>query len=62
MSCLLILSIFAAELSDDKSNRNLEKELSNRISQSAEIEDLQGPRDPAVAPLSIKVWCRLAVI
>ncbi|PIN09333.1 RNA polymerase II transcription initiation/nucleotide excision repair factor TFIIH, subunit TFB1 [Handroanthus impetiginosus] len=43
-----------AELSDEISNRNLEKELSDRISRIAEIEDLQGPRDPAVAPLSIK--------
>ncbi|KAL1566943.1 general transcription and DNA repair factor IIH subunit TFB1-1-like [Salvia divinorum] len=43
-----------AELSDDKLNTNFEKELSNRISRSAELEDLRGPRDPAVAPLSIK--------
>ncbi|XP_047971841.1 general transcription and DNA repair factor IIH subunit TFB1-1-like [Salvia hispanica] len=43
-----------AELSEDKLNTNFEKELSNRISRSAELEDLQGPRDPAVAPLSIK--------
>ncbi|KAG8365185.1 hypothetical protein BUALT_Bualt18G0078100 [Buddleja alternifolia] len=43
-----------AEVSDEISNRNLEKELSDRISRIAEIEDLQGPRDPAVAPLSIK--------
>lgn len=48
--------IFAAELSEDKLNTNFEKEISNRISRSAELEDLQGPRDPAVAPLSIKVW------
>lgn len=50
-----MLSIFAAELSDETSNSNSEKELSNRITRTAEIEDLQGPRDPAVAPLSIKV-------
>ncbi|XP_042039897.1 general transcription and DNA repair factor IIH subunit TFB1-1-like isoform X1 [Salvia splendens] len=43
-----------AELSEDKLNTNFEKELSNRMSRSAELEDLQGPRDPAVAPLSIK--------
>ncbi|KAL1563024.1 general transcription and DNA repair factor IIH subunit TFB1-1-like [Salvia divinorum] len=43
-----------AELSNDKTNTKLETELSNRISRSAEIEDLQGPQDPAVAPLSIK--------
>ncbi|XP_051133531.1 general transcription and DNA repair factor IIH subunit TFB1-1-like [Andrographis paniculata] len=43
-----------AELSDEISNRNLEKELSDKICRMAEIEDLQGPRDPAVAPLSIK--------
>ncbi|KAL0407039.1 UNVERIFIED_CONTAM: General transcription and DNA repair factor IIH subunit TFB1-1 [Sesamum latifolium] len=43
-----------AELSDEISNRNLERKLSDRISRIAEIEDLQGPRDPAVAPLSIK--------
>ncbi|KAH6795839.1 hypothetical protein C2S51_036825 [Perilla frutescens var. frutescens] len=43
-----------AELSDENSSKNLERELSDRISRSAEIEDLQGPRDPAVAPLSIK--------
>ncbi|KAL8505386.1 hypothetical protein ACS0TY_016572 [Phlomoides rotata] len=43
-----------AELSDETSNSNSEKELSNRLSRTAEIEDLQGPRDPAVAPLSIK--------
>lgn len=48
--------IFSDELSNDKINTNFEKELSNRISQSAEIEDLQGPRDPAVTPLNIKVW------
>ncbi|KAL6544591.1 hypothetical protein OROMI_023453 [Orobanche minor] len=43
-----------AELSNEISNRNLEKELSDRISRMAEIEDLQGSQDPAVAPLSIK--------
>lgn len=43
-----------AEISDDKSNKNLERELSNRICRSTEIEDLQGPQDPAMAPLSIK--------
>ncbi|KAK6133059.1 hypothetical protein DH2020_033214 [Rehmannia glutinosa] len=43
-----------AELSNEISNRNLERELSDRISKMAEIEDLQGPQDPAVAPLSIK--------
>ncbi|XP_011097708.1 probable RNA polymerase II transcription factor B subunit 1-1 isoform X1 [Sesamum indicum] len=43
-----------AELSDEISNRNLERKLSDRISRITEIEDLQGPRDPAVAPLSIK--------
>lgn len=53
--CLLILSIFAAEMSNDISNKNLERVASNRICRSTEIEDLQGPRDPAMAPLSIKV-------
>ncbi|KAK6154504.1 hypothetical protein DH2020_008752 [Rehmannia glutinosa] len=43
-----------AELSNEISNWNLERELSDRISKMAEIEDLQGPQDPAVAPLSIK--------
>ncbi|CAA0814039.1 Probable RNA polymerase II transcription factor B subunit 1-1 [Striga hermonthica] len=43
-----------AELSDDLSKRNSKRELSDRISRLAAIEDLQGPKDPAVAPLSIK--------
>lgn len=47
--------IFAAELANEVSDGNLEKDLSHRISRVAEIEDLQGPRDLAVAPLCIKV-------
>lgn len=43
-----------AEMSNDISNKNLERVASNRICRSTEIEDLQGPRDPAMAPLSIK--------
>ncbi|KAK4491806.1 hypothetical protein RD792_002582 [Penstemon davidsonii] len=43
----------ANEISNN-SNGNLEKGLSDRISRMTEIEDLQGPRDPSVAPLSIK--------
>ncbi|GFP99115.1 probable RNA polymerase ii transcription factor b subunit 1-1 [Phtheirospermum japonicum] len=43
-----------AELSDEISNKNIERELSDRISRMAAIDDLQGPQDPAVAPLSIK--------
>ncbi|KAI3466382.1 hypothetical protein Pfo_023045 [Paulownia fortunei] len=43
-----------AELSDEISNRNLERDLPDRISRMAEIEDLHGPQDRAVAPLSIK--------
>ncbi|KAL3845158.1 hypothetical protein ACJIZ3_002561 [Penstemon smallii] len=44
---------FANEISNN-SNGNLEKGLSDRISRMTEIEDLQGPRDPSVALLSIK--------
>ncbi|CAA3020030.1 probable RNA polymerase II transcription factor B subunit 1-1 [Olea europaea subsp. europaea] len=43
-----------AELANEVSDGNLEKDLSHRISRVAEIEDLQGPRDLAVAPLCIK--------
>ncbi|KAL3821343.1 hypothetical protein ACJIZ3_007248 [Penstemon smallii] len=46
-----------AELANEISNNskgNLEKGLSDRISRMIEIEDLQGPRDPSVAPLSVK--------
>ncbi|EYU33732.1 hypothetical protein MIMGU_mgv1a007394mg [Erythranthe guttata] len=49
-----IIRIKQAELSDEVSTRNLERDISDRISRMAEMEDLQGPRDPAVAPLSIK--------
>lgn len=55
ISLLSDIEYIAAEMSDDKSNNNLERELSNRICRSTEIEDLQGPQDPAMAPLSIKV-------
>ncbi|GER45942.1 transcription factor-related family protein [Striga asiatica] len=43
-----------AELSDDISTKNSKRELSDRISRLAAIEDLQGPKDPTIAPLSIK--------
>nr|XP_027107205.1 general transcription and DNA repair factor IIH subunit TFB1-1-like [Coffea arabica] len=43
-----------AELAKDASDVYLDKERLERISRMTEIEDLQAPRDPAVAPLSIK--------
>ncbi|XP_073148270.1 general transcription and DNA repair factor IIH subunit TFB1-1-like isoform X3 [Henckelia pumila] len=43
-----------AELANDSSDRNLDRERSDRISRMAEIEDLRGPQDPSVAPLCIK--------
>lgn len=39
------------------SDENACRERINKVSRVAEIEDLQGPRDPPVALLSIKVWC-----
>ncbi|GER30483.1 transcription factor-related family protein [Striga asiatica] len=41
------------EMSNARSNGNMEKDVLNRMSSMAEIEDLQGPREPAVAPLCI---------
>ncbi|CAA0820612.1 Probable RNA polymerase II transcription factor B subunit 1-1 [Striga hermonthica] len=41
------------EMSNARSNGNMEKDVSNRMSIMAEIEDLQGPREPVVAPLCI---------
>ncbi|CAI9755050.1 unnamed protein product [Fraxinus pennsylvanica] len=43
-----------AELANEASEGNSKKDLSYRISRIAEMDDLQGPRDPAVAPLCIK--------
>ncbi|KAI5674639.1 hypothetical protein M9H77_15003 [Catharanthus roseus] len=43
-----------AELAKELSDVSLEKERLERTSRMAEIEDLQAPRDPPVAPLSIK--------
>ncbi|XP_073018126.1 general transcription and DNA repair factor IIH subunit TFB1-1-like isoform X2 [Primulina eburnea] len=42
-----------AELANDLSDINLDRERSDRISRVAEIEDLRGPQDPSVAPLRI---------
>ncbi|XP_075513850.1 general transcription and DNA repair factor IIH subunit TFB1-1-like isoform X1 [Primulina tabacum] len=42
-----------AELANDLSDRNLDRERSDRISRVSEIEDLRGPQDPSVAPLCI---------
>lgn len=38
------------------SDENAYRERINKVTRVAEIEDLQGPRDPPVALLSIKVW------
>ncbi|XAR56833.1 hypothetical protein NMG60_11037454 [Bertholletia excelsa] len=42
------------ELSNEENNGNANRERLDRISQMAEIEDLQAPRDPPLAPLFIK--------
>ncbi|KAL3537707.1 hypothetical protein ACH5RR_001073 [Cinchona calisaya] len=43
-----------AELAKDVNDVNVDKDCSERISRMAEIEDLQAPQEPPVAPLSIK--------
>ncbi|CAN4097143.1 unnamed protein product [Withania somnifera] len=43
-----------AELATEVSDENAYKERINKVSRVAEMEDLQGPRDPPVALLSIK--------
>ncbi|KAF3616187.1 putative RNA polymerase II transcription factor B subunit 1-1 [Capsicum annuum] len=43
-----------AELANDVSDENAYRERINKVTRVAEIEDLQGPRDPPVALLSIK--------
>ena len=45
----------AVELANEASDGNVSQERLDRISRLAEIEDLQAPRDPPVAPLYIKV-------
>ncbi|KAM7499049.1 hypothetical protein LguiA_023463 [Lonicera macranthoides] len=42
------------ELANEASDSNVSQERLDRISRLAEIEDLQAPRDPPVAPLCIK--------
>lgn len=46
----------AAEQATEVSDENAYRERVKKVSRVAEIEDLQGPRDPPVALLSIKVW------
>ena len=43
------------ELTNDASEMNNNVERLNRVSRMTEIEDLQAPREPSVAPLCIKV-------
>lgn len=45
----------AVESANEASNTHMEQGRSDLISRMAELEDLQGPRDHPVAPLSIKV-------
>lgn len=47
--------IKTVELAKDASDGNIHQERLDRITRMAEMEDLQAPREPPVAPLSIKV-------
>lgn len=49
------MSFSAVELANGASDGIVNQERLERISQLAEIEDLQAPRDPPLAPLFIKV-------
>ncbi|CAA0836430.1 Probable RNA polymerase II transcription factor B subunit 1-1 [Striga hermonthica] len=42
------------EMANDGLNGNMEKDVLNRMSAMVEIDDLQGPREPTVAPLCIR--------